>query len=155
VLDPASHALTSYLNGARVGQATNVAVNAAQVINQTSGDANRLFIGRSQNDADATLNARVHDVRIYRIALTGQQVATIRNNASSGRQSGGARGAPAGAVISTAAISKDSPLASQLERVPDIKAETIVGQIPRLQHTIPAVYRNKAMRTVPVLAVSL
>jgi DUF1680 family protein len=144
VLDPASRTLTSYLNGARVGQATNVTVNAAQVINQTSADANRLYIGRSQNDADATLNARVRDLRIYRVALAEQQVASIRNNAISGRGSGSGRGAPAAPVISTAAIPQESPLASQLERVPDITAETIVGQLPRLPHAVPAVYRNKA-----------
>jgi len=144
VLDPANRTLISYVNGARAGQATNVTVNIAQVLNQASGDANRLFIGRSQRDADATLNARVYDVRIYRVALTEQQVATIRKNALSGRQAGGGRGAQAAPVISTAAIPKDSPLASQLERVPDIKAETIAGQLPRLPYTIPAVYRNKA-----------
>ncbi len=94
VLDPADRTLTSYLNGARTGQATNVTVNAAQVINQTSGDANSLYLGRSQNDANATLNARVRDIRIYRVALSEQQVATIRNNGLTGRQPGTAgRGA--------------------------------------------------------------
>jgi DUF1680 family protein len=144
VLDPAGHTLTSYLNGARAGQATNVTANAAQVIHQTSADANRLYIGRSQNDGAATLNARLRDVRIYRIALTDQQVAAIRNNALSGRQGGGGRGRTPAPVISTAAIPKESPLASQLEAVPDIKAETVAGQVPRLPYTVPAIYRNKA-----------
>lgn len=144
VLDPAGRTLTSYLNGARAGQATNVTANAAQVIHQTSADANRLYIGRSQNDAAATLNARLRDVRIYRIALTDQQVAAIRNNASSGRQGGGGRGGTPAPVISTAAIPQESPLASQLKAVPDIKAETVAGQVPRLPYTIPAMYRNKA-----------
>ncbi len=132
VLDPANRTLTSYLNGARVSQATNVTVNAAQVLNQTSGDANRLYIGRSQNDADATLNARVRDVRIYRIALSDQQVATIRNNALSGRQPGTAGGAPAGARGPTIAAPKDNllPTAIPLEAVPDIKAETVAGAPP-------------------------
>jgi DUF1680 family protein len=144
VLDPAGHTLTSYLNGARAGQATNVTANAAQVIHQTSADANRLYIGRSQNDGAATLNARLRDVRIYRIALTDQQVAAIRNNALSGRQGGGGRGRTPAPVISTAAIPKESPVASQLEAVPDIKAETVAGQVPRLPYTVPAIYRNKA-----------
>ncbi|HUT08228.1 MAG TPA: LamG-like jellyroll fold domain-containing protein, partial [Candidatus Latescibacteria bacterium] len=144
VLDPAGRTLTSYLNGVRAGQATNVTANAAQVIHQTSADANRLYIGRSQNDAAATLNARLRDVRIYRIALTDQQVAAIRNNASSGRQGGGGRGRTPAPVISTAAIPQESPLASQLEAVPDIKAETVAGQVPRLPYTIPAMYRDKA-----------
>jgi uncharacterized protein len=35
------------------------------------------------------------------------------------------------------------PTAIPLEAVPDIKAETTVGQLPRLPYTIPAVYLNK------------
>jgi uncharacterized protein len=145
VFDPANRTLTSYLNGARAGQATNVTVSLAQVFNQTSGDANFLYIGRSQTDANATLNAKVRDLRIYRIALSEQQVATIRNNAQGGRQ-GGAGGAPAGARGPTITPPKENvlPTAIPLEAVPDIKAETIPGELPRLPYTIPAVYRNKA-----------
>ncbi len=36
------------------------------------------------------------------------------------------------------------PTAIPLESVPDVKAETIIGQLPRLPYNIPAVYRNKA-----------
>jgi DUF1680 family protein len=68
----------------------------------------------------------------------------IGESGLSGSQSAGTGGAQAAAVISTAAISNDSPLASLLERIPDIKAETVAGQLPRLPFTIPAVYRNKA-----------
>ncbi len=146
VLDPAARTLTSYINGTRVAQATAIAVNATQVLNQTSGEVNRLYIGRSQNDADATLNARVRDFRIYRIALTDAQVATIRNNALAGRQSGGTGGGQAGARGPTITPPKENvlPTAIPLETVPDIKAETTTGQLPRLPYTIPAVYRNKA-----------
>jgi hypothetical protein len=60
---------------------------------------------------------------------------------------GPAGGAPrerAEAVLPTAAIPQESPLSSQLESVPDIQVETIVGRLPRLPYVIPAVYRNKA-----------
>ena len=143
VLDPASRVVTTYLDGARVGQATGVALDATQILSQTAGAPNRLFIGRSQADAEATLHGRLRDVRIYRIALTDQQVGAIRTNALSGRQSTGRRNAPP-PVISTAAIPKDSPLASRLTHVPDITAETVVGMLPRLPDTIPAVYRDNA-----------
>jgi uncharacterized protein len=140
VLDPASRVLTAYLDGARVGQATGVAVNATQIVNQTAGAPNRLFLGRSQADAEPTLHGRLRDVRIYRVALTDQQVSVIRNNGLAGRQTTGRRGEPP-PVISTAAIPKESPLASRLTHVPDITTETTVGMLPRLPATIPAVYR--------------
>jgi uncharacterized protein len=63
----------------------------------------------------------------------------VRAQGVSGRQAGGRAPAP---VISTADIPQESPLASQLEDVPDISAETVVGDLPRLPYTIPAVYRN-------------
>ena len=67
---------------------------------------------------------------IYRVALTDQQVSTIRTNGLPGRQATGRRGAPP-PEISTAAIPKDSPLASRLTSVPDITIETTVGMLPR------------------------
>ena len=82
-------------------------------------------------------------MRIYRIALTDEQVATIRNNALSGRQTTRGRGTPP-PEISTAAIPKESPLASRLSHVPDITVETTVGMLPRLPSTVPAVYRDNA-----------
>jgi DUF1680 family protein len=141
VLDPANRVLTTYLDGSRVGQASDVGVNVAQLLG--SGTASRLFIGRSQDDAEPTLHGRLRDFRIYRIALTDQQVETIRNNGRPGRQSTGRRGKPA-PVISTAAIPKESPLASRLSNVPDITVETTVGMLPRLPYTVPALYRDKA-----------
>jgi len=143
VLDPAGRTLTAYLDGARVSQAENITANFAQVVDQNIGDANRLYLGRSQNEADATLNARLRDVRIYRVALTVQQVAAIRTRALQGRQMSAGRGGPA-PVLPASTIPQESRLASVLEAVPDIKAETVVGQLPRLPYAIPAVYRNKA-----------
>lgn len=143
VLDPAGHTLTTYLDGARAAQATDVAANAAQIINQSSSAANRPFIGRSQDDAAPTLHARLRDIRIYRIALTEPQVATIRSNALSRRQTTAGRGAQA-PVISTAGIPDESPLAARLAHVADIKVETTVGMLPHLPPTIPATYKNNA-----------
>ena len=141
VLDPARRGLAAYLDGAKAGEATGVAVNAAQIVNQAADAPNRLFIGRSQNDSEPTLHGRLRDLRIYRVALTDQQVSAIRTNGLPGRQTTGRRGAPP-PVISTEDIPKDSPLASRLQHVPDITVETTVGMLPRLPATIPATYRD-------------
>ena len=55
-------------------------------------------------------------------------------------------GAQGGAKRPAVAAPKDNllPTSVPLESVPDIKAETTIGQLPRLPRTIPAVYRNKA-----------
>jgi DUF1680 family protein len=143
VLDPAGGVLTAYLNGARAARATNVSANLGQVLSRTSASANRLFVGRSQDDGEPALHARLRDFRIYRIALTDQQVATIRNNALPRSLSRGRNRGPA-AVIPTDAIPVESPLASRLTHVPDITVDTVVGTLPRLPRTVPAVYRDSA-----------
>ena len=146
VLDPSSRSLTAYVDGARAGQATGVTVDATQIVSQAAGAPNRLFIGRSQADGEGTLHGRLRDVRIYRVALSDQQVGAIRTAALSRRQSSGRRGAPA-PVISTAGIPDVSPLASRLSLVPDVTVDTVVGTLPRLPSTIPAVYRDGAPGT--------
>ncbi len=143
VLDPAGRSLTTYVDGTKAGHAAGLAITAAQIVGRTAGAANRLFLGRSQSDGEPTLHARLRDLRVYRIALGDQQVATIRNNALSGRQSTRGRGAPP-PVISTAAIPRESPLASRVSHVPDVTVETVVGTLPRLPYRIPAVYRDES-----------
>ncbi len=68
VLDPAARVLTTYVDGARAGQASGVSVTATQLA--PAGAANGLLIGKSHTPGDATLHARLRDVRIYRIALS-------------------------------------------------------------------------------------
>jgi DUF1680 family protein len=139
VLDPASRVLTTFLDGVRTGQATDVGVNAAQILSQGAASANRLYLGRSINDGAASLHGRLRDVRVYRVALTDAQVAAIHGGAST-RQGGRAAGPPA--VVPTADVPAQSPLAAQLERVPDFQVAASVGQLPRLPREIPAVYRG-------------
>ncbi len=141
VLDPASRTLTGYLNGAPAVRAANVEASATQLFGKAPGDANRLYIGRGLSDSEPTLQARLRDFRIYRIALTEPQVAAIRNNALAGLPGGAA---PAGLPLPPPAIEPMLHTAVPLESVPDIKTETIVGHLPRLPKTIPAVYQGQA-----------
>jgi hypothetical protein len=139
VLDPAAGTLSTYVDGTRYAQARDVKVTATQLV--PKGGAARLFLGRAQKDGEPTLHGRLRDVRIYRIALSDQQVATIRTNAIPGRRTTRGRGAPP-PEISTAGIPAESPLASQITHVPDVTVETVVGTMPRLPIDVPAVYRD-------------
>ncbi len=143
VLDPATQTLTSYLDGVQVGQAAGVASTLEQVLHQQNAEANRLYIGKSQYD-DPDLNAKIYDVRLYRIALTARQVATIRKNALPDGEPPVAGDRPRDSD-EPAAPTEDVtlPLASRLTAVPDITVETTVGHLPRLPYTVPAVYRDE------------
>jgi uncharacterized protein len=146
VLDPASRVLSTYVDGGRVAQARDVGVTAAQIVPQRT--TNRLFLGRSQDDDAATLHARLRDVRVYRIALSDEQVSTIRRNGLSSRQTTGRGTTP---EISTTAIPRESPIAARLASVPDITVETVVGMLPRLPAMIPATYKNGGGSNVRVI----
>jgi DUF1680 family protein len=141
VLDPANKVLTTYQDGARAGQATSVAVTGTQIV--PTGGETRLYLGRSFTAGEATLHGRLRDVRIYRVALSDQQVSTIRTNAGERRTTSAGRGRGAAPEISTAAIPKESPFAARLSHVPDVTVETIVGMLPRLPHAVQATYRDK------------
>ena len=129
VLDPAARTLSCYVDGARAAQALDLKVTATQIMPGRAGVS--LLVGRSHKDGEATLHARLRDLRIYRIALSDQQVATIRRNSQPGQRTTRGRGTPP-PEISTAGIPSESPLAAQLSHVPDITVETVVGMMPRL-----------------------
>lgn len=144
VLDAANKTLSTYADGVRVGHATDVDLSLEQILNQENDAINRLYLGKSAYDTDPDLNAMIYDVRLYRIALTDRQVATIRNNALSGPEKGEAGGMPASSSTSAQSATSSAALSrvSDLIDVPDIVAETIVGTLPHLPCHIPGLYRD-------------
>jgi uncharacterized protein len=152
ILDPAARTLTTYVDGMRAGQATNVDATPDQLV-PASLSTNRLFLGRTQDDAAPTLHGRFRDFRLYRIALGDEPVAAIRRNALAATQVAAGRGRGRGAPpeISTANIPTTSPFAARLVTVPNIQVETVVGMIPRLPNAIPATYAGGVAGEVRVL----
>jgi DUF1680 family protein len=151
VLDPAAKVLTTYVDGMRAGQATGVDVTPSQVVPDALS-TNRLFLGRTQDDKAPTIHARLRDIRLYRIALGDEPVATIRRNAlASAAQPAPGRGRGAAPEISAANIPSVSPFAARLVAVPDISVETTVGMLPRLPAMIPATYAGGVAGTARVI----
>lgn len=138
VLDPANQTLTSYVDGMRVSQVSGVKASPSDFVPQNLS-TNRLFLGRTQVDGTPTVHARFRDVRLYRIALGDEPVATIRRNALAATQTARGRG-PAQPEISIANIPRESPFAPRLASVADITVETTVGMMPMLPTTVPASY---------------
>ena len=142
VLETAKKTLSSYVDGVRVGRVSDVGLTLERVLNQDDATANLLYIGKSQYE-DANLNGKVHDVRIYGIALTDKQIATICNNALSDERKVTSKTETTGEdkpAVSTKKVTLSDVL--QLVDVPDITAETIVGHLPRLPYSIPGIYRD-------------
>jgi len=145
VLDTAKKTLSTYLDGVRAGHAADVDLTLEQVLDQENAAANLLYIGKSRYDTDSDINAMIHDVRIYSIALTDKQVAAIHSNALSGGKvptAGTEKSVREESAVLTERATK--PDASELISVPDITAETAVGTLPHLPYYIPGVYRDGA-----------
>jgi hypothetical protein len=95
VLDPAAQTLSSYADGVRaqtlssyadgvrVGYATSVNLALEQVLDQENTDKNHLYIGKSHYSTDPYLHGKLHDFRLYSIALSSGQVAAIYRGALS------------------------------------------------------------------------
>ncbi len=143
VLDAAGKTLSLYVDGVRVGHSTGVDLRLTKVLNQDDPGANQLYIGKSRY-RDAALGARLHDVRLYSVALSDRQVAVIRHNAVSDQEM-----APAATLATAQEETHEetagvAPLYDGLTAVPDITAATVIGRLPRLPIHIVGVYGKGA-----------
>ncbi|MBF9253246.1 glycoside hydrolase family 127 protein [Pontibacter sp. 172403-2] len=146
VVDVPSKSLITYVDGKPVGEAKDIPKELTEVFGQQPAER-LLYIGKSLLPADPYLNALIHDFRIYRVPLSGRQVAGIYNNARRGR------GANEGVVNTTRRRVEDdlprfSPTEAQLYntylvQVSDVEVETEVGNLPRLPSYVQGTYKNE------------
>lgn len=148
VVNVASKTLTTFLNGLPVGETKGLSTGLDALFDPTTSENNHLYIGRSQTANRAPLNAKLADFRIYRIALTTEQIATIHQNALR-------RGAPA--TRRRAEPDRNLPQFSDttpqlytryLTAVPDIAVETVTGHLPRLPRYVKGEYSPKLKAAV-------
>jgi len=66
---------TLYVNGAQVGQNTNMTLSPSSLGNTTNN-----WIGRSQYNADAFLDGQIDEFRIYNRALSAAEVLALFQN---------------------------------------------------------------------------
>jgi DUF1680 family protein len=142
VVNVPSKTLSTFLNGKLVSAEKKLGVELDQLFDYNSPRNNKLFIGKSINGDESYLNAKLFDFRIYRIPLNEDQVAGIYNNALKKEE----------AVVRTRVepdrdVPKFPETTPQLYNaylisVPDINAETVVGNLPKLPRFVKGVYRN-------------
>lgn len=143
VISVPSKALSTYLNGVLVSETKIAMVDLEQLFSKTTGDNNQLYIGKSlDTDSNTCLNARLHDFRVYGIALSEAQIARIHANSLKKEEP----------VVRTRKESEPG-LPKYPERtpqlyntflasVPDIRVETVMGHLPKMPPVLHGVYRN-------------
>jgi len=141
VLDAADGTLTGYVNGRRTGRVDGLQVSIDKILDQKKAEANHLYVGRAQAAEVPGVDALLHDLRLYDVALDDRQIETVFRNAMGGMR----RAAAAREDAAAEALVASTPLRSLalgLEGVPDIAAETIVGTLPSLPVFVPGAYRD-------------
>ncbi|MBG49766.1 MAG: hypothetical protein CML05_15875 [Pseudozobellia sp.] len=143
VLNTATKTLTTFLNGNEVQSKGDIDFLLNQVFDEKSPSKNKLFIGKSIQDKKGKLHAKLFDFRVYRIALSDNQVKRIYKNALSDGQT---------TVNERPEKENDMPkfadntaqLYNQfLEQVPNITVETATGHLPQLPRYVDGVYKDR------------
>lgn len=141
VLDTARKTLSLYVDGVRVGTTEDVQTAVENLLGDKENA--RLYLGRSVAGGEARLGGRLHDVRLYRTALSDRQVKVIHHNATSDEKLAAddvdsRPGAPAELE------DRSRQLLPGLEGVEPVEVETQVGSLPRLPYEVPGIYDQGA-----------
>ena len=147
VIDIPSKSMTTYVDGKPVGEARDIPKGFAEGTGKQPGEK-LFYIGKSLLPGDPSLNALIHDFRIYRVPLNGAQVAGIYNNGLKGK------GINEGVVNTTGKrgaaddLPHFSPTEAQLYnpwliQVADVEVETEVGNLPRLPSIVAGTYKGE------------
>jgi len=136
VIDVPSKAIKTYINGVQVNSEEEIDLELSDVFNVESGEENKLYIGRSIAEDKASLDASIHDFRIYRIGLTDNQVKGIFENAL--KKHDGVVNERKEPQDNLPEFSRTAPQLYNefLTSVEDIEVQTAVGVLPRLPRTL-------------------
>ncbi|CAD0003761.1 beta-L-arabinofuranosidase domain-containing protein [Flavobacterium chungangense] len=142
VINVPSKSISTYVNGVLACETKNAALDLAKLFDYNSAEKNRLYVGKYLAEDNISLNAKLHDFRIYRVPLTDKQITRIYNNALKEGQE-----EEESAEEQTADLPKFASTTPQLYNqfltsVSDVKAQTVVGSLPRLPGYIKGVYKN-------------
>ncbi|MET0242270.1 MAG: beta-L-arabinofuranosidase domain-containing protein [Flavitalea sp.] len=143
VIDVSSKSLTTYIDSKQAGEVKNIPIELNDIFGNQPAE-NKLYIGKSLNAGDPNLNALLYDFRIYRVPLSGRQVAGIYGNAKGSINSGSVntRGKKEEDVLPKFGADERQLYNAYLVKVADVKVETETGNLPRLPAYVDGVYKN-------------
>lgn len=141
VLDAASKAILVYKNGNLAYTVKDVVFDMDEFFGQKTEAS--LILGKSDFVKNSSLQANLHDFRIYNVALTESQIKRIFRNAT--------RGLNEGFVNTQKGVVDELPRFSEsnfqsynkyLLEVEDVEVETLVGELPRLPRYLKGKYKE-------------
>ena len=142
VVDIPSKSISTYVNSRPAGESSGLDIDLAAMFDGPQSGENKLYIGKSLLGDAPSLNALIHDFRIYRVGLTRRQIAGIYFNS---------RGGDDAVAVNTTNTEEDFPQFPStqpqlyntfLVGVPDVAIETTTGSLPRLPSHIEGTYKD-------------
>ncbi|MCR4031405.1 MULTISPECIES: beta-L-arabinofuranosidase domain-containing protein [Flavobacterium] len=141
VINIPSKSISTFVNGKLAAETKNADLDLSKLFDYNTASKNKLYIGKSLGDENSYLNAKLHDFRIYRVALTDKQITRIFNNAfreGEEEESGEEKTTDLPKFASTTPQLYNQFLTS----VSDVKVQTVAGTLPRLPSYVKGVYRD-------------
>ncbi len=138
VVDVFSKNIITYVDGKQVAEGNEIPKEIAKLF-EPSGKFN---IGKSLSADGSTLNALVHDFRIYRVALTKKQVSGIYFNGQNAVREDKKTMGKAEDDLPTYELTKAQLYNQYLLKVSDVKVETALGELPRLPSFVEGEYKE-------------
>lgn len=142
VIDVPAKSITAYVDGKSVGQTKGTSLELSAIFGRQPGRENYLYIGKSISTEEPYLNAMIRDFRIYRIPLSGSQVARIYYNSRKGGNAGAVNVGKPEDDLPAFLLSESQLYNAYLVEVPDIEVETEVGHLPRLPSYVKGTYKD-------------
>ncbi|GHE23235.1 beta-L-arabinofuranosidase domain-containing protein [Sphingobacterium griseoflavum] len=141
VIDLPSKSMQTYVNGKSVGEVKNISLELSDIFGQ-AGVNRQLFIGKAIGEGAATLDALLHDFRIYRVPLTRTQIAGIYYNSLKDLHEETGHTGKAEDDLPQFAMTKAQLYNAYLQHVSDVSVQTTVGELPRLPSYVQGIYRD-------------
>ncbi|MGF7024310.1 beta-L-arabinofuranosidase domain-containing protein [Sphingobacterium sp. HSC-15S19] len=141
VVDIATGTMQTYLDGMPAGEVKDIPQELTEVFGQT-GSKRTLYIGKSLLGGHVSLNALLHDFRIYRVPLNQNQIGMVYRNALKGVREDVASKGKAEDDLPRFPMNKAALYNAFLTGVADVTVETAIGELPRLPSYVVGTYKD-------------
>ncbi len=141
VVDITTGSLQTYLDGRLVGEVKNIPQELSAVFGQQVSKR-KLQIGKPLFGGNSSLNALLHDFRVYRVPLSRTQIATIYGNALKGVHEETSTKGKHEDDLPRFPMNKAELYNAYLTGVADVSVETEVGELPRLPNYVVGTYKD-------------
>lgn len=142
VVDIPSKSLMTYVDGNLVGESKDIPQELTEVFGPSSGEKNRLYIGKSLLSGAPFLDAMLYDFRIYRVPLTANQISGIYNNSHRGTNRRAVNVTKTEDDLPSFPLTQSQLYNAYLVHVSDVEVETELGELPRLPSHLQGTYKD-------------